>query len=416
MTQPPEEPEREDPADEPESITGPHGWLNWWAERHGYPRRTEAHPDSVLIRPIWQEFALYSDVRLDGGWLTTGPYEFLIIDRAETSSLGRARKLVLLRAWDHLPDGPPRRGLDVDDDVVHYFGGDIGDEMAALLGLALGRRFRSGGQVRQGLPDLDPLGMAGEDQHQAPALEPPHRRGVIASLAQAVALADAAELLNSYPAMGSLDAVALVRAARQYVDGLWLADADPRLAWIKFIGALEVCANRFDDTREETEVEQLKRHRPTLYRDIRDQAPDLLEAVAAEFARLYNIERKVWSFVKRFDPGPPQVRPQGAGWHFDWAQLDRAMAVIYQHRSRDLHDGIAFPWPLCEPPHVAEDGVPAEFFPALGVSGRGGRWTAESLPMYLHVFEHLVGGALRSWWSSKAPHTPPEDRGVAPPD
>jgi len=36
------------------------------------------------------------------------------------------------------------------------------------------------------------------------------------------------------------DAVALVRSARAYEDGLWVADGDPQLAWLRLIGAVEL--------------------------------------------------------------------------------------------------------------------------------------------------------------------------------
>ena len=88
--------------------------------------------------------------------------------------------------------------------------------------------------------------------------------------------------------------------------------------------------------------------------------------------------------------------------------------MIYGHRSRDLHDGIAFPWPLCEPPHIAENGRAAEWFPAEGISGRGGQWTKQQLPMYLHTFEHVVGGALRRWWSEELAGRPRPDAADAP--
>jgi hypothetical protein len=224
----------------------------------------------------------------------------------------------------------------------------------------------------------------------------------LTTVARPALLNDVPAQLETYPALNGADAVALVRAARQYGDALWLADGDPRLAWIKLVGALEVAANHFDDGRQQTPVAQLRRHRRALYSKLRDH-PDALEAVAREFARMFNVERKVRKFVRQFDPGPPTTRPDGAGWHFDWSGLDSAIGVIYNHRSRDLHDGIAFPWPLCEPPFVAEDGLPAERFPAEGMSARGGQWTKVQLPMYLHVFEHLVGGALRRWWAEGLP-------------
>jgi hypothetical protein len=218
-------------------------------------------------------------------------------------------------------------------------------------------------------------------------------------LAEPVALPAATPLLEAYPELEAADAVALVRAARQYVDGLWLADADPRLAWIKLFGALEAAANRYDDTREESDLDQLKRHNRKLYRAVMMAGAEVAETVAREVARLYNVERKLRSFVKRFDPGPPAIRPAPA-WQFDWSNLDEAVGILYDHRSRDLHDGIAFPWVLCEPPHLTEDGTPAERFPGLGVAGMGGQRTAEALPMDLHVFAHVAGGALCKWWAN----------------
>lgn len=387
--------------EEVEALRGPHGWLNWQAEKRGQPRREAAHPDNVVIHPIWQEFALYTDAQLGGGWLTTGPYEFIHIDHIEVASIGTARKLVVLRAWDHFVDEPPKGPWEVKTDVQDYFGGDIGDEMTALLALALSCRFRSGGQVRQGLPiDSMPLGLPDEKQHQAPALQPPHRRPMIDTLAGAKSLQEAKGLLESYPMLDGPDAVALVRSARQYADGLWLADADPRIAWIKFVGALEAAANQWDGAMSDTPVERLKRHRRAIY-DALDGCPEgTLAAVADDLAHTLKTVSKFRNFVLEFDPGPPPSRPEGTGWHFDWSELGDALTVIYDHRSRDLHDGIAFPWPLCEPPHITEEGLPAERFPASGVGGQGGRWTAEQLPMYLHVFEHVVGGALRNWWLS----------------
>jgi hypothetical protein len=231
--------------EEVEFPRGPHGWINWYAERAGYPRREQSHPDNMVIRPIWEEFALYSDVLLGGGWLTLGPYEFVPIDHVIDANIGHARKLVLLRSWDHLPDEPASGSLEIETDIEDYVGGDIGDELSALLSLALGCRFRSGGRVRQGLPiETLPVGLADESQHRAPHLVPPHRSPLIDGLVAPRSLQDAKPLLEHYPTIDGPDAVALIRSASQYADALWLVDADPRLAWIKFIGALEVAANR----------------------------------------------------------------------------------------------------------------------------------------------------------------------------
>ena len=46
--------------------------------------------------------------------------------------------------------------------------------------------------------------------------------------------------------------------------------------------------------------------------------------VAREVARLFNVERKLRSFIERFDPGPPAIRP-APGWQFEWTKLDEAL-------------------------------------------------------------------------------------------
>lgn len=393
---------------EEDALRGPPGWRNWCAQQRGQPRREAAHPENVVIQPIWEEFLLYTDADFKGPWLELGPYEVQSLDPPGQSRLGFAQRALLLRAWDHLVDEPYRAAPDVRTDVQSYFGGDVGDEFAALFGLALSRRIRSGGCVRQGLPELSgrdrggphSLGLPSEALHRTPVLEPPLREPMIPWLSQPVSLSDAERLLLTYPRLTGGDAVALVRAARQYVDGLWLADADPRHAWIKLIGALEVAANHFDDSRERSDLEQLKRHRRRLYNKLKDIPKDTAEMIAGEIVRLFNPERKLRSFVKEFDPGPPLLRPSGGPARFDWEGLDAAIEIIYNHRSRDLHDGIAFPWMLCEPPDDRLGDMASERFYFIGMSTRGGQWVAEDLPMYLHLFAHVAGGALRNWWAT----------------
>jgi hypothetical protein len=119
-----------------------------------------------------------------------------------------------------------------------------------------------------------------------------------------------------------------------------------------------------------------------------------------------NVERKLLAFTLNYAPGPPDSRSPGAQVDFD--DLGPALHQIYEWRSRDLHDGIPFPSRLCEPPITDPQG-PYERFPALGVSGRGGYWPAEVLPMYLHIFAHIVGGSLRNWWDNLPTPGPPAE-------
>lgn len=175
-------PQFDSPGETSEIIRGPHAWLNWFAERAGQPRRTEAHPETSVINPIWEEFALYTDAPIDPGrrWLQLGPYELVAPDPTARAQFGVARRALILRAWDHVSDAPPPPGtLSVGDDIDYYIGGDIGDELAALLSVVTGRRVRSGGSVQLGLPPADPVGLPMEGNHHAPALAPPRRAAMI---------------------------------------------------------------------------------------------------------------------------------------------------------------------------------------------------------------------------------------------
>lgn len=218
---------------------------------------------------------------------------------------------------------------------------------------------------------------------------------MLAGLEVEASIASAEPLLRQYAVLAAEEAGAVIRAASQYGDGLWLADADPRLAWIKLFGALEVAANHHDRARFDGPVSQLGHHRRRLLRRIKDASPSVIEAVAAETAHTFNVEAKMLSFVDQFKPPPPPRRPEVA--RVDWDRLTDALSILYEHRSRDLHDGIAFPWALCEPPDLPGMPVAPERFWAIDVSGRGGLWTADELPMHLHVFAYLVGETLRLW-------------------
>lgn len=204
--------------------------------------------------------------------------------------------------------------------------------------------------------------------------------------------------MQQYPTLEMDDAVALVRSASQYSDALWIADADPRVAWIKLVGALEAAANRWDASQQDSPINRLRRHRPQVFEALEDCPDETRERVANDLAPTFKAVRKFRDFVLAFDPGPPSDRPNVA--QFDWTELDDALAVIYDWRSRDLHDGIPFPSPLCKPPQGDEHGCPLEAFPGLAAAAQGGVWQAERLPMHLHLFAYIAGGCLRGWWSS----------------
>jgi len=394
-----ESPPDEHPAAEPEApadeiVRGPHLWINWQAMLAGQEARLSSEGESILFRPVWQEYALYSDAAVSCE-LEFGPYR-LMSTRGDGGRVGRLSHQLVLRSADHLREGSPDFSDDEEAEVSGWTGGTLGDQVAALLALALARRVRCGGAVRQGFAPGDPLGEPTTLWHRTPVLVEPHRAPMLPGIADSAGLGDASELLETYSTLSAEDAAALTRAAGQYADALWWADADPRFAWLKLVSALEAGANRTDTALVDGDpVALLKRHRGQLYGELSRINPDAAEVTARHLARTLGVQAKFLAFTLEHAPEPPASRPQGALVDFD--ALEAPLKVIYDLRSRDLHDGIPFPWPLCEPPDAGPDGV-YERFAGPAVQSQGGTWPATRLPMYLHTFAHIVGGVLRNWW------------------
>ncbi|WP_445151364.1 hypothetical protein [Baekduia sp. Peel2402] len=395
--------------DEPQ---GPLVWRNWQALLIGQPARINSHSSSGAIVPSWEEWGLYSDARLIGE-LGLGPYELMLAFPPLDPRLGFAQLTVVARSVDHLLDADGHLRELEEVDIESYAGGDLGDQLAALLSLALDRRVRCGGVLRHAL-DGDLAGRPMLASHHPPALGPPSRRPVLPSVAGEAKLEDAAPYLRAYAALSASQAVVLQRAANLFGDALWWADADPRVAWIKLSGAVETAANLWAGDRSVDPVQILKRRRGRLYGELKKTAPDALEIVARHLSFTLGAQAKMVEFLLAHHPGSPPIRPQ-FGWA-PWDELEQALDVLYDHRSRDLHDGIPFPAPLCEGPISDSEGVAAERFPGLGAEQAGGRWTAKSLPMYLHTFAYLTGGALRRWWLELADAAPGHATDAAPAD
>jgi hypothetical protein len=374
-------------------LQGPHAWWNWRAYLAGSPAR-DSPGDGVVLRPLWIEYHLFSDAALIGS-LDLGPYK-LILGLGERGAPGRASAQLIVRAVDHLAE-PDSSGYDYrKEDVAAYYGGDEDFELAAILALALGRRLRSSGPARQSMHPDDP-GFVRDGFHVVPTLIPPRRESMLPGIGADADLSAAASLLARYPRLSGLDAVALVRAASQYADALWLADADPRLAWLKLVAAAESAAGHWKAQSIGSPVRQLKRHRRRVWQALKDGPPATLRAVAEDIAHTFRAEEKFKNFLLNFAPPPPESRPSPSG-QVDWDELDPALAIVYEWRSNELHAGIPFPGPLCEPPIRQENGVTLERFAFLASSRSGATWPAERLPMHFHVFAHLVGGALKNWW------------------
>lgn len=388
--------------DDSEEIRGPHLWLNWQAMLIGQPARSQSTDSEadIAIRPLWEEHALYSDSTL-AGELELGPYEVLIT-LAGGGEVGLARQQLVLRHRDHLAVAPVEPlPEDAEPDLRGWTGGDIADQMAALLALATARRMRSGGVVRQGFEPGDPLGRPLAMTHRPPELVGPGRVPMLPGVTDRRNIEESAGLLDRYKELDAASAVALTRAAGQYADALWWADGDPRIAWIKLVGALEAAANHWDKSKDGDEPEALlRRHRPRLFKKLEKIDATAVTVVAKDLKGTFKAEAKLLDFTLAHLPPPPPTRPSPAH-QIDFDDLEPALRSIYEWRSRDLHDGIPFPWPLCRPPDEV-DGYYCERFPASAMQGSGGSWSRDDLPMNLHVFAYIVGGALRRWWAEQA--------------
>jgi len=113
-------------------------------------------------------------------------------------------------------------------------------------------------------------------------------------------------------------------------------------------------------------------------------------------------ERRQSHVLQHVDLADPTARPPQS-YQLDWSpeNMERALRLVYRHRSQALHGGTPFPAPMCETPPVnIEWAAPAEVPPGLATRTMGGTWVHTETPMLLHVFAYLVRGALLNWWAS----------------
>jgi len=225
----------------PERTTagiGPWGWENARAKLAGQP---------------WAgalEVACYTDALQLDGLATSGPYAAMVpltVPDYRLERVGQPRMGLVIRIERHLSSDAPDEYIDEawvqrGKKVAH--GGDAGEELAALLSLALGIRLRAGGIARVFHPsDGDERGFPHQVERAAPYLPQPARWRLLPyTTLTSVDLGTADVLLDIYPQLSDTQARALVRAARSYQDALWIADSDPRLAWLRLVTAIETVA------------------------------------------------------------------------------------------------------------------------------------------------------------------------------
>jgi len=373
----------------PRKRVGPRGHWNWGLAMGGHR----------ALETI--EFQLYSDRGLAGEIRTgLGPYQVLNLI-ADQGSPTRARESLLLRVDRHFEVDVP---LHIDDtEEEGYHGGDLSDEVAALLSLALGWRIWAGGAVRTFRADDDPRGRPRAEWHQN---RPPHLAPVRGTHRAPgplnLNISGAKELLATYPAVPSSKALALVRAARLYQRSIWEVDSSPETAWIRMVSAIETAAGSWFEEEMPSPFAMLEASMPAVAGTLKKYGNEKVQRKVAErLSKISGATHKFRSFLREFLPPPPEARPSE---HFQvpWnaKELVGRLMRIYHYRSRSLHAGTPFPMPLCVPPRVVDQsGVLEECPSGIAAAGADGMWLAEDMVMHFHTFEYIARQALVAWWA-----------------
>jgi hypothetical protein len=372
-----------------QGVWGPESYVNWSMLERGEP-----------LRAMF-EVPLYSDARfVDELREGCGPYAFLNPIRhtsgaTEPSIILRVKKYTVL---DRLPN------MEVTD-TDSFTGGWLADEVACLCSLQVGARLMAGDISRVFYePEADPVGEPRNEYiRPPPILFDPIRRVRLPRLLEEKRIGF--NLFRIYPKIGPSDAVALVRSARAYRDAVWIAEAEPEIAWLLLVSALETAAVHYFKGEDEPE-ERLRTSAPELVQVLEARGGgELVREVAPLTAHLFKASTKFINFAMRFLPEPPEKRPP-EGFCLKWSKtaMKELMKRVYNLRSVALHAGIPFPPPMCEPPTPEGPGwhAPSETFSGGASATLGGVWRSEDLPVTLHMFEYLVRGMLLGWWSHVA--------------
>ena len=351
-------------------------------EIHEYPLFTDAYIISEVI----------------GG---LGPYKLLNPVRIGQSS----RPSIVLRVEWHPPFENLPLPLTATNDSM-YHGGDLPDEIAALVALCLGIRIKAGGEIRRFIVGNDPLGhpvsSVVRPDPVLPVLVDAIHKEPIPSL-QAQHRLDEAKRLLDLIEIKPKDAVALVRAARLYQEAVWISSTTPELSWLMLTSAVEVVANRWRENSE-TPIERLRASRPELEQLLLTKGDEeFVNEVAKSIAPYMGATKKFLDFLLEFLPPAPEKRPEWAQLSWETKNMKKALGKVYAYRSKALHGGIPFPYPMSHPGMaIGDSNILAEIPSGLAAGSLGGSWVAQDMPMLLHTYEYIARNAVLNWWEKAA--------------
>jgi hypothetical protein len=378
-------------------VTANETFQNWQSFVRNEPCRTV------------MEARLYTDTSIIGELTGLGPYSFInTIAHAGHIDPRAPRPAIVLRIAFHIPGGVP--AVPMTDDFEHYHGGDFVDEMAAIASLFLGIRLRAGPVDREFIPGADPYSRPiGYGSKAVPELPLPAGRVQIPRLSGEQNLVDL-EVLRNFPMRTARETNTLIKAARIYQQAIWIADSDPALAWLLLISAVETAAVHWAG-EEGSLRERLEASLPQLFKLLENsKCSDLIDDAATILQKYTRATKKFIDFLHTFSPGAPDQRPTQFLFSFKPKDIKEAASIIYSHRSESLHNGTAFPLPMCSPPQLfsfdgkqdsAHSEVPAGLATySLGASGSASRRRCCSTPLsILRAGRCSIGGnhSRRRW-------------------
>lgn len=380
-------PSTDEDADE-EMLQPPRSWRNWQKHLQG----------SKVFRGF--ELRLFSDADFVSEALGYGPYSFLNALAHSRSGSGSLKPGIVLRA-DWLLPADVRVRLRTNDD--YYHGGSLPDELAALASLLLDARIMAGPIDREFGPDEDPLGRPrGYGAVHLPLLPVLQQPLQLPRLNGTRDLGDLADLAT-LPTLAADDAAVLIKAARLFQNALWISDATPEIAWLLLVSAIETAAGRWDSDQRTPEERFEFSFRGVVNILRKEGAERAVPKIARALSKLIGATSKFVSFMETFSPGAPEQRPPFDRFNFSRVELSASCKRIYELRSRALHSGVPFPYPMCLPPTQFSEGVFSEAPGGLAATAMGATWSADDTPMLLHTFAYLTRGALIAWWRTLMP-------------
>lgn len=345
------------------------------------------------------EFPLFSDAHITGEVNDeTGPYQFINLI-SHVNEPGVINESIMLRlAW--FIDGQGTYG--VKTDFSKYHGGWATDEIAALASLRLGIRLKAGEEVRLfGSYSTDPLGTPRVSCKRRPEIFFKERKPILPGVVKTVNIESLKDIQN-LKNITSSQFTALVRAARQYQDAIWMAESEPELAWLMLVSAIETAANEWS-MQDLSPMEKMKESKPELSELIISKGGEkLLEAIAEDIAPTLGATNKFIKFCLEFLPAPPEERPAEFA-RVKWTKkgFKTILNKVYKYRSIALHAGTPFPAPLCRPPEQfnVTEGLAEKGCLSLAVHTLGASWKSDDLPISMNTFSYFVNGALNNWWN-----------------